>query len=67
MIIRDTPNYALDLDQFGNLTIHNRHNGKSIYLQSDDATQFEHETGDVDELKADLFDYACSQYDEVMN
>lgn len=62
---RATDNYTLERDRFGNYLITRYSDNHCVYLQGDDAVQFENEygTGCINDA---MFDWACSQYDHVM-
>lgn len=62
-LIFETPNYAASRDRIGHWLLQHKQTAKSVYLQGDDATQFETELAHV---PARMLDSALSDFDVAM-
>lgn len=62
---RTTDNYQLQRDRIGHYLIIRNTDDHHVYLQGDDAVQFENEYG-TGCISDQMFDGACSQYDNNM-
>lgn len=77
MIRHETTRYRLEEDPCGFFTLTRKDDGKSVFMQGDDARDMDDSMGSIEDIKAwspsfprgldSAFDYLCSGYDEVMS
>jgi len=63
--IRETENYVAANVRFG-IVLQNKHTGKNVFLQGDDATMMDHELAQLENASDEIFDHYVSQYETVM-